>query len=136
VLRGDEANAANAKALLHELGAEYGFEVPVVHRYRDDGRLENQDAFDEAYAAAVSSQQQPEHRSLPISGKAVVAAMPAVPFAPLWAPIGFPLAILALRDIRRAKGLLRGEVVAHLAVALYGLILIAELSFVVVLLLR
>jgi hypothetical protein len=53
---------------------------------------------------------------LPISRKAVVA-MAGMPLAPLWAPVGLPLALLALRDTHRAKGLLRGELLAHFAVA-------------------
>ena len=38
---------------------------------------------------------------------------PLVTFGPFWLPIGLPLAVLALRDIRRANGFLKGEVIAH-----------------------
>lgn len=97
--------------------------MPMLHRYTsDDGRLLEPDAFDSAYAAAVSSPLQPRPTQLPLSRKAVIAVAPIF-MAPLWAPVGLPLAILALRDIRRANGLLRGEVLAHFSVVIYGMIL-------------
>ena len=39
-----------------------------------------------------------------------------------WAPVSIPLAILAIRDIRRANGLMKGELVAHMAIGLYGVL--------------
>jgi hypothetical protein len=135
VLRGDEADEAKASALLQELGAEHSFEPPTIHRYNSDGRLVNQAAFDEAYAAAVASDQHPPSKKLPVSGKAVAAILP-LPLAPFWAPVGLPLALLALRDIRRRNGLLQGEYLAHYAVAVYSAILVVELIVGVVILLR
>ena len=135
VLRGDEADEAKASALLQELGAEHSFEPPTIHRYNSDGRLVNQPAFDEAYATAVASDQHPPSKKLPVSGKAVAAILP-LPLAPFWAPVGLPLALLALRDIRRRNGLLQGEYLAHYAVAVYSAILVVELIVGVVILLR
>ena len=135
VLRGDEADEAKASALLQQLGAEHSFERPTIHRYNPDGSLVSQAAFEEAYAAAVASDQHPPSTRLPVSGKAVAAIAP-IPFAPFWAPVGLPLALLALRDIRRRKGLLQGEYLAHFAVAIYSAILAVELIWGVVLLLR
>lgn len=128
IVRDDEDEARDASTLLEQAGAPLGTsasQAQVLHRYAADGRLVNADAFDEAYAAAVSSHQQPQDAPLPVSRKAVLAIAPAVPLAPLWAPVGFPLAILAIRDIRRANGFLRGETLAHLAIVLYGLVLSA-----------
>ena len=135
VLRGDEADEAKAAALLQQLGAEHSFEPPTIHRYNSDGRFVNQAAFDEAYAAAISDEQHPAPAKLPVSSKAVAAIVP-IPLAPLWAPIGLPLALLAIRDIRRRNGLMRGEYVAHFAVAIYGAIVAVELVVGAVWLLR
>ena len=88
----------------------------------DDGRLRHGDAFENAYAAAISSPLQPKPVPLPLSMKALVAIGPVF-IAPFWASIGIVLALLALRDICRANGLLRGEILAHFAVVIYGAIL-------------
>ena len=135
VLRGDEADQEKANALLQQLGAEHSFEPPTIHRYNPNGSLVDQAAFEEAYAAAVASVQQPPPARLPVSKKAVAAIAP-IPLAPFWAPIGLPLALLALRDIRRRKGMLQGEYLAHYAVAIYSAILVVELIWGVVLLVR
>ena len=126
VVRDDDPDELAARGLLEELGVKGSdpSQVPMLHRYASgDGRLSNADAFDAAYAAAVSSGQQPREARLPFSRKAIVA----IAFVPLawWAPVGLPLAVLALRDIRRARGLLRGELLAHFAIALYVIGLLA-----------
>ena len=135
VLRGDEVDEVKARELLQQLGAEHSFEPPTIHRYNSDGRFVDQEAFDEAYAAAVASDQHPPSKKLRVSGKAVAAIVP-MPLAPVWAPVGLPLALLALRDIRQRKGLLKGEYLAHFAVAIYGAVLAVEAIVGVVLLLR
>jgi hypothetical protein len=61
---------------------------------------------------------------LPTSAKAVLAAVPTAAIGPFWSPAGLILGILALRDIRRANGLLRGEMLAHLSVAIHGALLL------------
>ena len=128
MVRDDEDEARAARTLLEQINAaqeNHSSQVPVLHRYGSaDGRLLNTDAFDDAYRVAVSSHQQPQTIPLPISRKAVVAVA-GMPLAPFWAPVGLPLALLALRDTRRAKGLLGGELLAHFAVAIYGALLIA-----------
>jgi hypothetical protein len=40
----------------------------------------------------------------------------------LWAPVAIPLALLAIRDIRRTNGLMKGETLAHFAIVLYGVL--------------
>lgn len=90
--------------------------VPVLHRYSPvDGSLADGKAFDQAYARAVSSDQQPQPANLPVSGKVILS-----PFLP---GVGLVLALLGLQDIRRARGMLSGEVVAH-SVILSNLVLL------------
>ena len=62
------------------------------------------------------SGQQPAAAALPISMKAVLAAAPIAVLGPVWLPLGVVLGFLALRDIRRADGMLRGEVLAHMTI--------------------
>jgi hypothetical protein len=126
MVRDDDDEERAARTLLEQtcaLQENDSSQLPMLHRYGSaDGRLLNTDAFDDAYRRAVSSRQQPRAVPLPISRKAVVAVA-GMPLAPFWAPVGLPLALLALRDTRRAKGLLRGDLLAHFAVAIYGALL-------------
>jgi hypothetical protein len=118
---------AMAQDLVLDVSARYGVvetEVPTLCRYSNSGAtLLDTAAFESAYAAAVSSAQQPAAMTLPTSIKAVLAAAPTAMLGPLWSPVGVVLGLLALRDIRRADGMLRGEAVAHWAVAVHGAIL-------------
>ena len=101
-----------------------GVASPILYRYSPSaGSVLDPDAFENAYAAAVSSDQQPVAATLPISRKAVLAAAPIAVLGPLWLPVGVVLGLLALRDIRRADGMLRGEVLAHTTIAIGGAIL-------------
>ena len=59
-----------------------------------------------------------------MSGKAILALAPTAVLGPFWSPLGLPLGILALRDIRRSRGLLKGEVAAHFAVLVHLIILV------------
>jgi hypothetical protein len=102
-----------------------GTEMPAIYRYSAaDGSALDAAAFERAYAAAVSSDRQPTVAPLPTSAKAVLAAVPTAAIGPFWSPAGLILGILALRDIRRANGLLRGEMLAHLSVAIHGALLL------------
>ena len=93
VVRDDDPDELAARGLL-ELGVKGSdpSQVPMLHRYASgDGRLSNADAFDAAYAAAVSSGQQPCEAPLPFSRKAILA----IAFVPIawWAPVGLPFAV-------------------------------------------
>jgi hypothetical protein len=81
-------------------------------------------AFDRDYAAAVSSSQQPHVAPLPVSWKAILALAPTAVLGPFWSPVGLPLGILALRDIRHSQGRLKGEMAAHFAVLVHFMIVL------------
>ena len=137
VVRGDEADEAKAKSLLQQLGDEYVFEPPTIHRYDYDGRLVNERAFDDAYGAAVASEQQRVPRKPPDEPQGGGRDRARYPVCAGVGPDWFTSCrSLPSATIRREKGLLRGEVLAHLAVVLYTLVLIADLSFLLVVLLR
>jgi hypothetical protein len=121
----DEREVAVAHELVSGIVAKHGTEMPVIYRYSAaDGSALDAAAFEQAYAAAVSSDRQPTVAALPTSTKAVLAAVPTAALGPFWSPAGLVLGILALRDIRRAKWLLRGELLAHFAIAIHGAILL------------
>lgn len=124
----DEREVAIAHELVSGIVAKHGAPgtgMPAIHRYSaTDGSALDAAAFEQAYAAAVSSDRQPTAAALPTSVKAVLAAAPTAAIGPLWSPAGLPLGILALRDIRRANGMLGGEMLAHLAVAIHGAMLL------------
>ena len=82
-------------------------------------------AFDREDAAAISAGQQLDAPPLPLSRKAVLALAPTACKLGLFSsPFGLPLGILALRDIQRSRGLLKGEVAAHFAVLIHFMILV------------
>jgi len=114
----DEREVAAAHELVCGIAMKHAIEMPVIHRYSAaDGAALDAPAFDQAYATAVSSERQPTVAALPTSTKAILAAAPT--------PVGLVFAILALRDIRRAKWLMRGELAAHLAIVIHaGLLLL------------
>ena len=121
----DEREVAVAHELVSGIVAKHGIAMPVIHRYSAaDGSALDAAAFEQAYAAAVSSDRQPKVAALPTSTKAVLAAVPTAALGPFWSPAGLVLGILALRDIRRAKWMLRGELLAHMAIAIHGAILL------------
>jgi hypothetical protein len=121
----DEREVAVAHELVSGIVAKHGIEMPVMYRYSAaDGSALDAAAFEQAYAAAVSSDRQPQVAALPTSTKAVLAAVPTAALGPFWSPAGLVLGILALRDIRRAQWMLRGELLAHFAIAVHGAILL------------
>ena len=124
----DEREVAVAHELVSSIVAKHGTpetQVPTLYRYSSaDGSALDAAAFERAYAAAVSSDRQPTPAALPTSVKAVLAAAPTAAIGPFWSPAGLPLGILALRDIRRANGMLAGEMLAHMAVAIHGAMLL------------
>jgi hypothetical protein len=121
----DEREVAAAHELVSGIVMKHGTAMPVIHRYSaTDGSALDAKAFEQAYAAAVSSDRQPTVAVLPTSTKAVLAAVPTAALGPFWSPAGLVLGILALRDIRRAKWLLRGELLAHMAIAIHAAILL------------
>jgi hypothetical protein len=121
----DEREVAAAHELVAGIVAKHGMEMPVIHRYSAaDGSALDGPAFEQAYAAAASSDRQPAVAALPTSTKAVLAAVPTAALGPFWSPAGLVLGILALRDIRRANWMLRGELLAHMAIAIHGAILL------------
>jgi hypothetical protein len=123
----DDHQVAVAEALVSRMAAQYGTAqrgLPVLFRYSpSDGSVVDPAGFENAYAAAVSSDQQPAATALPLSTKALLAAAPTAVLGPLWSPVGVVLGCLALRDIRRADGMLRGDGLAHVAIAINGMIL-------------
>lgn len=133
LVRDDDQEAAAARALVGRVAAKAGggAGVPVFHRYAEDGALVDGDAFEGAYAEAVASERHPETPPLPISRRAVLALAPSALLGPFWMPVGFVLGLLALRDIRRADGMLRGETAAHVAV-LFGLLGLALAAALIV----
>lgn len=132
ILRDDDEEEHTARVALERALALNGmpWQSLTLHRYRsDNGGLVSPERFGEAYASAISSPQQPSVPPLNVSLKAVLATAPLVTFGPFWLPIGLPLAVLALREIRRANGFLKGEVIAHLAIMIYGVIIIIAAGF-------
>ena len=128
IVRDDDEEEHTARVALERALALHGMpsQSLTLYRYRsDDGRLVSPERFGEAYASAVSSPQQPSAPPLNVSLKAVLATAPVVTFGPFWLLVGLPLAVLALRDIRRANGFLKGEVIAHAAIMFYSVIIIA-----------
>jgi hypothetical protein len=125
--RHDDREVAVASELLSRIVMKHGTpqtEVSALHRYSAaDGSALDAAAFERAYAGAVSSDRQPTVVALPTSVKAVLAAAPTAMLGPFWSPAGLVLGLLAVRDIRRANGMLRGEILAHLAIAIHGAIL-------------
>jgi hypothetical protein len=123
----DDRQVAAARELVSGIAAQYGpaeRAVPILSRYSpDDGFAVDPAAFEHAYASAVSSERHPAAAALPMSGKAVLAVAPSAVLGPLWSPAAVVLGALALRDIHRANGMLRGDVLAHLAIAINALIL-------------
>jgi len=124
----DEREVAVAHELVSGIVMKHatpGSEMPAIYRYSAaDGSALDAAAFEQAYAAAVASDRQPKVAPLPTSTKAVLAAAPTAAIGPFWSPAGLILGILAVRDIRRAHGLLRGEMLAHLSIAIHGAILL------------
>ena len=120
----DDDQAAVAGELVSGIAVQCGaaaVAAPILYRYSPSvGSVLDAEAFENAYAEAVSSAQQPAAAALPISMKAVLAAAPIAVLGPLWLPVGVVLGFLALRDIRRADGMLRGEVLAHMTIFIGG----------------
>lgn len=128
IVRDDDEEERTARVALERALTLNGmpWQNLTLYRYRpDDGRLVSPERFGEAYASAISSPQQPSAPPLNVSLKAVLATAPVVTFGPFWLPVGLPLAVLALRDIRRANGFLKGEVIAHTAIMFYSVIITA-----------
>jgi hypothetical protein len=127
LVRDDADERRIARELIDLIAAEHkltGKTIPTLHRYAThDGRLADESAFEHAYAEAVSHEQQPVPARLAISPKAVLALAPMALLGPFWTPIGLPLGVLALRDIRRSHGMLMGEVVAHMAIVIHGVVI-------------
>jgi hypothetical protein len=127
IVRDDDEEERTARLALERALVLNGmrWQSLTLHRYRsDNGRLVAPERFGEAYASAISSPQQPSAPPLKVSVKAVLATAPVATFGPFWLPVGLPLAVLALREIRLANGFLKGEVIAHLAIMIYGVIII------------
>jgi hypothetical protein len=119
MVRDEGVEVPAARALIHRIALEHGIDddkVPILHRYSArNGSLADASAFDDAYSLAVSSDQQIDPVALPISRKAVLSLLPAA---------GLLLAALALRDIQRADGMIRGETLAHFAILIHIVIII------------
>lgn len=132
IIRDDDVEERTARVALEHALTLNGmpWQGLTLYRYRsDNGRLVSPERFKEAYASAISSPQQPSVPPLNVSLKAVLATAPVVAFGPFWLPVGLPLAVLALREIRRANGFLKGEMIAHLAIMIYGVIIIIAAGF-------
>jgi hypothetical protein len=132
IVRDDDEEERTARIALESALALNGmpWQSLTLYRYRsDNGRLVSPKRFEEAYTSAISSPQQPSAPPLKVSVKAVLSTVPMTTFGPFWLPVGLPLAVLALREIRRANGFLKGEVIAHLAIMIYGIIIIIAASF-------
>jgi hypothetical protein len=116
----DDDQVAVAERLVSGIAVQCGaadIGLPILYRYLPSvGSVVDAPAFERAYAEAVASDRQPAAVVLPISMKAVLAAAPIAVLGPLWLPAGVVLGFLALRDIRRADGMLRGEVLAHMTI--------------------
>lgn len=125
IVRDDEAEGTAARGALEYAEARDPTnpnQLPVLHRYDSNtGRFTNPTLFEDAYSAAVSSQDQPTPAPLPVSIKAIVAVAGFCVLGPFWIPVGLVLGILALRDIKRAQGLLKGELLAHCAICVFVL---------------
>jgi hypothetical protein len=123
----DDSQVARARDVVSRIAGQCGVaeaDLPAICRYASvGGALVDVAAFESAYAAAVASDRQPAAAPLPISLKALLAAMPIAVLGPLWSPAGLVLGLLALRDVRRADGMLRGEFLAHWAVVVHGALL-------------
>jgi len=123
----DDDQAAVAGKLVSGIAVQCGaaeIGLPILYRYSPSvGSVVDAAAFERAYAEAVSSDRQPAAAALPISMKAVLAAAPIAVLGPLWLPVGVVLGFLALLDIRRADGMLRGEVLAHMTIFIGGALL-------------
>lgn len=133
LVQNDDQDARAEHTLLAQFGVEstagHG-QAPAVHRYAtSDGRLIDPQAFDRDYAAAISGSHQPDAAPLPVSRKAVLALAPIMVLGPFWSPVGLLLGALALRDIRRSNGLLKGEVAAHFAVLVHFILLAFAAAF-------
>jgi hypothetical protein len=121
----DERAARTLLAQIRSWGDPDEGVLPPLHRYAtSNGRLIDSHAFDRDYAAAVSSSQQPHVAPLPVSWKAILALAPTAVLGPFWSPVGLPLGILALRDIRHSQGRLKGEMAAHFAVLVHFMIVL------------
>jgi hypothetical protein len=125
VQNGDERAAGTLLAANGVRGESGPGEGPIVHRYsQSNGRLNDPQAFDRDYAAAVSGSRQPDAAPMPTSRKAMLALAPMAVLGPFWSPVGLPLALFALRDLRRSQGTLKGEMAAHFAVLFHGVVLV------------
>lgn len=95
--------------------------VPFLHHYSgSDGSLVNPAVFDQAYAEAVSSPEQPVPAPLPLNPRAALSPIPV---------LGLVLGVLGLQDIRRARGMMGGELVAHVGI-LFNLVTLAAIAVV------
>lgn len=109
----DPEQVAAARKLLVETAT---IENPALHRYgKEHGRFVDPEAFERVYSDAVSSSQQSERQRLPVSVMAVLGLLPIV--GPLFA-------VLGLHEIRKANGMLRGELAAHMGIMYHFAVLL------------